>query len=222
MMTITESHSTKQDILEHLLKQGKATTVQLAQALSISPQATRRHLKDLETEKLIEYQLVQTGMGRPNYLYQLSRQGREQFPNRYSEFAVSFLDTLAETVGEEQVEVVLREQWKRKADEYQKRLGKGSLQERITKLVQLRQEEGYMAELHLLEGDKNFTEKFILAEHNCAISEVAESFPSVCGNELEMFATILPDCTVERTHWINNGEHRCGYLIQAKYKAIDI
>jgi DeoR family suf operon transcriptional repressor len=33
---------------------------------------------------------------------------------------------------------------------------------------------------------------------------------------LEMFGAILPDCAIERTHWINNGEHSCGYLIQLK------
>ena len=51
-------------------------------------------------------------------------------------------------------------------------------------------------------------------EHTCAISDVAESFTSVCGHELEMFAAILPDCTVERTHWLIHGEHRCGYLVE--------
>ncbi|NEQ86496.1 MAG: iron-sulfur cluster biosynthesis transcriptional regulator SufR, partial [Moorea sp. SIO2I5] len=54
----------------------------------------------------------------------------------------------------------------------------------------------------------------ILTEYNCVISNVAESYPSVCGHELEMFAAVLPDCTVERTHWLNNGEHQCGYLIK--------
>jgi DeoR family suf operon transcriptional repressor len=212
-MTAIESHSTKQDILEYLLKSGQATAQELAKTLDISPQAIRRHLKDLEAENLIEYQSIQAGMGRPNHLYQLSRQGKERFPNRYSEFAVSFLDTLAETVGEEQVEVILRKQWERKAEEYRQRLGNSSLEERIRKLVKLRQEEGYMAELHLIE-DPHGKQQYIFAEHNCAISEVAESFPIVCGNELEMFAVILPDCIVERTHWINNGEHSCGYLIQ--------
>ena len=59
-------------------------------------------------------------------------------------------------------------------------------------------------------------EKLILVEHHCAISEVAESYPTVCGHELEMFGAILPDCAIKRTHWINNGEHSCGYLIQLK------
>jgi DeoR family transcriptional regulator, suf operon transcriptional repressor len=211
-MTTTGLPSTKQDILQHLLKQGQATSQELAKSLHISPQAIRRHLSELEVEGLIAHQSIQAGMGRPQYIYQLSRQGKELFPHRYGEFAVSFLDTLAETVGEKQVGEVLRKQWERKALEYRDRLGIGSLKDRIAKLVQLRQEEGYMAELHQVEN----RQQFLLAEHNCAISEVAESYPSVCGHELEMFAALLPDCTIERTHWINNGEHRCGYLIKAR------
>ena len=74
-----------------------------------------------------------------------------------------------------------------------------------------------MAEYHPVEGEALETEdKFIFLEHNCAISNVAESFPSVCGHELEMFAAVLPDCKVERTHWIIDGEHRCGYLLEAR------
>jgi DeoR family suf operon transcriptional repressor len=211
-MTTTGFPSTKQDILQYLLKQGQATAHELAKSLDISAQAIRRHLSELEGEGVIAHQSVQTGMGRPQHIYQLSRQGKELFPHRYSEFAVSFLDTLVETVGETQVKEVLRKQWERKAMDYRDRLGTGSLKERIANLVKLRQEEGYMAELHQVEHK----EQFLLAEHNCAISEVAESYPSVCGHELEMFAAILPDCTIERTHWINNGEHRCGYSISVK------
>lgn len=216
---ITQPPSTKQDILEYLLKKESATAQDLAETLDISRQATRRHLVDLEGEGLIERYSVRQGMGRPQYTYKLSQQGRDRFPHRYGEFAVSFLDTLVETVGEKQVGEVLRKQWERKARDYRDRLGKGSLRERMVKLVQIRQEEGYMAELHLIEANKaknKVREKFIFAEHHCAISEVAESYPSVCGHELEMFGAVLPDCTVERTHWINNGEHTCGYLIQAK------
>lgn len=216
-MATTQHASTKQDILQHLLRQGQATAQELAESLTISPQAVRRHLKDLADSGLIEYEAIQTGMGRPQHQYSLSREGREQFPHRYGEFTVSLIDTLVETVGREQVGMVLRKQWERKALEYRDRIGVGSLRDRIERLVQMRQTEGYMAELHPPEPrHSSDPEQYIFAEHNCAISEVAESFPSVCGHELEMFAAILPDCTVERTQWINDGEHRCGYLIQAK------
>lgn len=217
-MTTTQQPSTKQDILHHLLKQDQSTAQALAEALEISPQAIRRHLKDLEAEELIEYQSVSVGMGRPQHVYRLSRKGRDRFPNHYSEFAVSLLDTLEETVGKEKVTTILQKQWERKAKEYRDRVGAGSVQERVAKLVDLRKSEGYMAEWYRLETSElnsDASHQFILKEHNCAISNVAESFPSVCGHELEMFAAVLPDCTVERTHWINDGEHQCGYLIKS-------
>ena len=214
-MTTTGLPSTKRNILQSLLKHGQATAKQLANDLNISTQAIRRHLNELEADKLIEYQSRQQGMGRPQHLYQLSSSGRDRLgTQKYSEFAVSFLDTLAETVGKEQVSKVLEKQWQRKAAEYRDRLGTGTLKQRIARLVQLRKDEGYMAELHQVDSSKK--QQFVFVEHNCAISEVAESYPSICGHELEMFGAVLPDCDVKRTHWINDGEHRCGYSIEAK------
>ncbi|NJR50289.1 MAG: iron-sulfur cluster biosynthesis transcriptional regulator SufR [Leptolyngbyaceae cyanobacterium CSU_1_3] len=214
-MTTIQQPTTKQDILNFLLKQGQATAQELAEQLQVSPQAIRRHLKDLETEALILHQTIQVGMGRPNHVYELSREGRSQFPDRYDDFAVSLLDTLAETVGRDQVSAILRKQWERKGLEYRERLGKGSLEERVAGLVELRRAEGYMAECHTVESDES-NSQFILTEYNCAISHIAESFPSVCGHELEMFELALQDCQVDRTHWLVKGEHRCGYLIQPK------
>ncbi len=213
-MTTTQQHSTKQDIVQQLIKRGQATAHDLAKFLDISPQAIRRHLKDLEAEGAIKYESVQMGMGRPQHIYQLTSQGRDRFPKRYDEFAISFLDTLTETVGHEQVSQILHKQWQRKAMEYREQLGQSSVKERVAKLVELRKMEGYMAEWYPVESPNQTTEQYVLTEHNCAISNVAESFPSVCGHELEMFSAVLFDCTVERTHWIVNGEHRCGYLIR--------
>lgn len=218
-MTTTQQASTKEDILEHLMQRGQATAHELADSLEISPQAVRRHMKDLEAEGLIEYQTIQEGMGRPQHAYRLSRKGRDRFPNSHGKFAVALLDTMAETLGHEQVNLILHKQWERKAIEYRDRVGTGSVQERVAKLVDLRRAEGYMAECHPIESEsaKNgHCAQFILTEHNCAISDVAESFPSVCSHELDMFAAILPDCIVERTHSLINGQHRCGYLITKK------
>lgn len=216
MMATTQQPSTKQDILQHLLERGQATAQELADSLDISPQAVRRHLKDLEAEELIEYQTVQVGMGRPQHVYKLSRKGRDRFPDSHGKFAVSLLDTLAETMGYDQVNTILRKQWERKGMEYRSRVGSGSLSDRVAKLVELRKAEGYMAEWYPIESNnpnEGTISRFMFTEHNCAIADVAETFPSVCGHELEMFSLVLPDCTVERTHWLINGEHRCGYLI---------
>jgi DeoR family transcriptional regulator, suf operon transcriptional repressor len=216
MIATTHQSSTKEDILEYLLKQTQATAQELAEATQVSPQAIRRHLKDLEAEELITFSAIQVGMGRPQHIYKLSGKGKEKLRQEtgidsYGQFAVSLLDTLAETVGRDQVSNILQKQWQRKALEYRQKLGIATLKERLSVLVELRKAEGFMAEYYPLETS---AEGYIFMEHNCAISNVAESFPSVCGHELEMFGAIFPDCTVERTHWIINGEHRCGYLVQ--------
>jgi DeoR family transcriptional regulator, suf operon transcriptional repressor len=212
-MTQTQQTSTKQDILQILLKQGEVSASDLAQQLQVSPQGIRRHLKDLETEGLIQHRVVHGGTGRPNYLYELSRKGRSQFPDRSDEFAVSLLDSLADQMSPEQMDSILRRQWERKALEYRDRIGNGPLKERVQALVALRLAEGYMAESHEVPESAM---KYVLTEYNCAISHIAETFPNVCGHELEMFTIALSDCQVERTHWLVDGEHRCGYLIQEK------
>jgi DeoR family suf operon transcriptional repressor len=243
-MGTKQQPSTKQDILYYLLKHAQATAQDLADALGISAQAIRRHLKDLEDEGLVQHNLEQTGMGRPQHLYVLSKDGRDRLPAQYDDFALSLLNTLTETVGREQVGTILRKQWERKAQDYRDRVGDGPLEERVAALVELRQAEGYMAEWYPADAQSvsspqsseqsseqsppssdsiavsNASDdqqaKYVITEYNCAISHIAESFPSVCGHELEMFAIALDDCTVERTHWIVNGEHRCGYLIQQR------
>ena len=215
VMIPTKELSTKQDILQVLLREGEASAGAIAQALQVSAQGIRRHLKDLEEDGLIGHKSVQSGMGRPNHLYELSPKARSQFPNRSDEFAVSLLGSLSSLMDADQVDVILRMQWERKALEYRDLLGSGSLKTRIMALVELRKGEGYMAECHGVDEDDRDS-KYVLTEYNCAISHIAATFPKVCGHELEMFSIALYDCEVERTHWLVQGEHRCGYLIQGK------
>lgn len=206
-----------------MLKRGTATAGSMAHYLDVTPQAIRRHLKTLETSELIEHQSSQEGIGRPNHLYQISRKGREHFPDQYDQFALSLLNTVADTLGPEQVSKLLKHQWQSKAKEYREELGEAPLLERMQILVKLRQAEGYMAECHPAEGQETEGAAFVITEYNCAIAHIAESYPTVCGHELAMFAVALPDCSVERTHWLVSGEHQCGYLVKAKdVKAKDV
>lgn len=236
-MTSQQKTSIREDILRFLLKRGTANAGAIADHLQVTPQAIRRHLKTLESSGLIEHQSAQEGIGRPNHVYQLSRKGREHFPDQYDQFALSLLNTVADTLGPEQVGKLLKHQWQRKAKEYREKLGDAPLKERMQALVKLRQAEGYMAEFHpahesdshganshgsnqsAVAGGDEEPSAFVITEYNCAIAHIAESYPTVCGHELAMFAVALPDCSVERTHWLVNGEHQCGYLVKAKDSA---
>ncbi len=200
---------TKDEILRYVLRHGRSTAHDLATALDISSQAVRRHLKDLEQEGLLERgeATIQGTMGRPQHFYALSAAGRQRFPDGYEIFAVDVLDVLRETMGSAGVEQVLQHQWHRKALGYRQLLA-GALPQRLERLTDLRQQEGFIAEWFALESPH----QFIYTEYRCAIAQVAESYPEVCRYELEMFAIAL-DCHVERTHWLADGEHRCGYLV---------
>jgi DeoR family transcriptional regulator, suf operon transcriptional repressor len=252
--------TTKEEILEILLKQGKTNAQNLANILQISPQAIRRHLKDLEFEGLIhtseasknsdknlpksshQRKELSKDLGRPQHFYQLSQLGRDRLPKSYDRFALDLLSSLLNTLDKEQAAQVLGKQWQNKGIQYRHELGKGSLQNRLENLASLRRVEGYVTEWYAIANESEKTtekteetektnnaektkkselinensEAFIFTEYNCAIAQIAASHPNICTHELAMFSTALPDCEVERTHWMIEGEHHCGYLIRPK------
>ncbi|MDX1976589.1 MAG: iron-sulfur cluster biosynthesis transcriptional regulator SufR [Pseudanabaenaceae cyanobacterium bins.68] len=206
----TPESSTKQEILGILLKQARANALTLANRLAISPQAVRRHLKDLLTEGLIELEGTELAkdLGRPQHFYQLTQLGRDRLPKSYDRFAVDLLSSLLKNLTNDQAAQVLGSQWHSKGLQYRQAIGQGSLPDRLELLAELRRSEGYVTEWNL------WNEGYIFTEYNCAIAQIAASHPRICTHELEMFSTALPDCAVKRTHWLIEGEHRCGYLIR--------
>jgi DeoR family transcriptional regulator, suf operon transcriptional repressor len=212
--------TTKQEILDILLKQGRANALSLSQALQISPQAIRRHLKDLEADGLVVgaegIKEIEKELGRPQHFYQLSPQGRDLLPKSYDRFALDLLSSLLTNLDQDQAAQILGEQWQNKGIQYRHQLGEDSLPTRLTNLANLRRMEGYVTEWQKVTESENQKAGFIFTEYNCAIAQIAASHPNVCSHELEMFSIALPDCEVERTHWMIEGEHRCGYLIKPK------
>ncbi|MGK7906854.1 MAG: iron-sulfur cluster biosynthesis transcriptional regulator SufR [Synechococcus sp.] len=205
----------KQVMLQLLRKHPSLSAQQLADLLDISVQAVRRHLKDLEADGSVARETVSKGMGRPQYVYVLTQAGLDQFPKHYDEFAVTFLSAMADRVGPDQMEEVLHDQWQQKASQYKAKIGRGPLRDRIASLAALRTQEGYMVDWYPLETEGQ-GEQYMFSEYNCAISQVAETFPSVCGHELEMLQEVFSDSSVERTHWMVGDSHQCGYVIAVK------
>jgi DeoR family transcriptional regulator, suf operon transcriptional repressor len=124
------------------------------------------------------------------------------------------LRTIAETMPE-QLGPILRTQWRKKLEEYQPHLVQGSLGDRLAMLVALRRGEGFMSECHPVEADETgATRSFFVTDYHCAIADIAEAFPRVCGHELDLYVELFPDCSVERTHWMIRGESHCGYQIK--------
>ncbi len=110
------------------------------------------------------------------------------------------------------VKRVLSQCAKQKIQTYQPRLqGRGSLWNRLDTLVSIRNEEGYMAEVHRQKDGS-----FLLVENHCAISAAANVCARLCDAELEVFRAILGQgVVIERTEHMIMGARRCVYRIRS-------
>ena len=96
-----------------------------------------------------------------------------------------------------------------KAQTYRLQIGTGSLQNRLEQLVDLRRREGYVAECTQDPDGK----AWLFSEFHCSVMRIAERFPCVCDQELQLIRSTFPDCQVERVHWRLEQGHSCGFRL---------
>jgi DeoR family suf operon transcriptional repressor len=201
---------TREAVLALLLRQGEATATDLSTRLSVSVQVMRRHLRGLGDEGLVEASPTVEGPGRPSNRWRLTSAGRSRFPDGSEHFALGLLQSLAASMPPEALQRLLAGQALDKAGDYRLRIGSGSLAQRIERLVDLRRQEGYVAECV---PDPDQGGSWVLSEFHCSVMRIAESFPIVCDQELQLMAHTFPDCRIERVHWRLESGHSCGFRL---------
>ncbi len=200
---------TREKALTLLLKSGKRSAGELASSLGVSVQVMRRHLRILEETGLVEAHSIPVGRGRPSNSWQLTEQGQNHFNNGNQIFTLDLLTSMEATFSKEKLEELWSNQLSRKVKYYRNQIGQGNIAERIKKLIQLRSDEGYLADY---KKDSKGQGWYINAFH-CSISKIAEDHPFICDQELEIIRLSFPDCTVSRIEWRINGGHTCGFHI---------
>ena len=208
-MSASAQASTRDAVLSLLLERGEDDAGSLAEAVGISVQAMRRHLRTLAQSGLVQASSTATGPGRPSNRWHLTDQGRDQFPDGSSRFALSLLDSMRNSLPEATVRQLLHQQAEAKADSYRRELGQAPLKVRVERLAQLRRTEGYVTICS--EDDDGISWR--LREVHCSVQRIAEEFPAVCDQELLLIRRTMPDCQVERVHWRLEGGHACGFRI---------
>jgi DeoR family suf operon transcriptional repressor len=207
--------TTRQAALTLLLRQGEATAAALASELGVSVQVMRRHLRALEEEGLVQSIPAAAGPGRPINRWHLTAQGQAHFPDGSEAFALGLLQSMVSTLPEETLQVLLMQQSAQKAHAYRLQVGTGSLQERLERLVELRRSEGYVAECSPLPDGQSW----VIQEFHCSVMRIAEQFPCVCDQELQLIRSTFPDCQVDRIHWRLEQGHSCGFRLQQRSDA---
>ena len=201
-----EISETRMRILQLLKMRAGMTVNQLTDALPISQMGIRQHLAILEAENLVEYYREKQKRGRPLHIYRLTDQANSLFPTTYANFAVGLMHEVAKFNGPGFINKVFQERMKSQLQAYQQRLQGKDLPGRVKELTRIRDEEGYMASFDENEDD------YVLIEHNCPISVIAEEYPYVCEIELGLFRQSLGTKVVREEH-LMQGSHRCCYRI---------
>jgi predicted ArsR family transcriptional regulator len=81
--------------------------------------------------------------------------------------------------------------------------------ERVRELAAILDADGYMAE-----SQQTGPGVWLIAEHNCAILDVAARYRIACGSEIAFLREALPDASIERVQHIASGGHMCAYEVR--------
>lgn len=194
------------DILLELKRTQPLTASELAGIFSVSANAVRHHLKELEAESLVEYAREQRGTGAPTYTYRLSSSGEALFPTQYSEALADVLAYVAASSGRDAIRALFAERFRAHAARLRSELSEASLEEKVEAVAELLSRQGFMASWSV-ESDT-----LCLTEHNCPMREVAPRFPEICAAELDFLREVLQR-DVKRESYIPDGCNACIYSI---------
>lgn len=206
--------TTKHAILDLLKRRGPSEAGDLAQELNITAMAVRQHLYALEDGGLVSFKAAPAlgGRGRPSKLWQIERAADGAFPDAHADLSVELIGNIKAVFGERGLDRLIEKRTEHQIASYLAALaGASSLKDKVKRLVRLRSEAGYMAEM-TPDG-----EGFLLIENHCPICRAAVACSGLCRQELQVFQAALGrETAIERTDHILAGARRCAYRIWRK------
>jgi len=206
------SETTVDRILFRLKTRGPESIAALSDAFGVTTEAVRQLLVKLEADGLVGFEDQRAGRGRPKRLWHLTDAGHARFPDRHSDLTVGLLDAVRAEFGEAGLDrLIARREAEQRAVYSAATAGAETLEERVARLADLRDGEGYMAEWRR-EADGSL----LLIENHCPICAAAAKCQNLCRSELNIFRQALgSDVTVERVDHVLAGGRRCAYRVTA-------
>jgi predicted ArsR family transcriptional regulator len=172
-------------LMRHLLRNKRGATIDgIAGAIGVTRTAVRQHLASLMQDGLVAPGDTRPTGGRPERLFVLTPQGREEFPRRYSWFA----QLLIEAIEREHGKAGLRVRLGRIAAAVVAQIRRGApaaggRRQRVEALSTLMDELGYDARTAPdLEGAPT------IEADNCVSHELAAKNPEVCHFDLALLS----------------------------------
>lgn len=199
--------STRDKILQTLLKKPRSTINDLAEAVGINPISVRHHLGNLEKEGLVEGQEERHGVGRPRLVYVLTDEGMERFPTRYMRLTTRLIAQMKETIPGPMVSRLFGQIAEDLASEYADDIKGLSMEERLDFVKDLLAEEGFTVEWEKKDN------QYQIHEISCPYYQIGVAHPEVCTVDQTLISKMLA-LPVNKVQCILNGATHCTYVVQ--------
>lgn len=199
--------STRDKILQTLLKKPRSTINDLAEAVGINPISVRHHLGNLEKEGLVESQEERHGVGRPRLVYVLTEEGMERFPTRYMRLTTRLLAQMKETMPGPVVANLFNQIAEDLANEYAEDIKGLSMEERLDFVRDLLAQEGFTVEWEKKDN------QYQIHEISCPYYQIGVSHPEVCAVDQTLISKMLA-LPANKVQCILNGGTHCTYVVQ--------
>ena len=210
------SKDTTRDVILRTIKQRhQATVKELAEAARVSPVTVRHHLNVLQAESLLVSDSVRRKVGRPYHVYSLSEKGTELFPKRYARLSTRLLEELKRQFPSEVVTDLFHSVVKGIVAEQEDDFEELPFEERLTFLIDLLAEEGFLARWEK-QGDE-----YHLIEYSCPYISLGQEHTEICTFDTELIISVL-GTDVEQHSCMLTGAHCCEFSFSAPQVDSDI
>jgi len=199
--------STKDKILQTLLRKPKITIIELAEAVGINATSVRHHLTNLQMEGLIAADEERHGVGRPRLVYSLTEDGMERFPTKYLRLTTRLLAQMKETLPGPAVANLFSQVAEDMAKDYAEQIKGLSMEERLDFVKDMLAEEGFT-----VEWEKKGKE-YQIHEITCPYYQIGIAHPEVCTVDQTLISKMLA-LPANKVQCILNGAAHCTYVVQ--------
>jgi len=199
--------STKDKILQTLLRRPKIRINDLAEAVGINPISVRHHLTNLQMEGLIAADEERHGVGRPRLVYSLTEDGMEKFPTKYFRLTTRLLNQMKETMPGPVVAKLFSQIAEDLASEYSSQIQGLSMEERLDFVKEMLAQEGFT-----VEWEKKGSE-YQIHEISCPYYQIGVTHPEVCTVDQTLISKMLA-LPANKVQCILDGATHCTYVVQ--------
>jgi DeoR family transcriptional regulator, suf operon transcriptional repressor len=199
--------STRDRILQTLLRRPRSTINELADAVGINPISVRHHLTNLQVEGLVTAEEERHGVGRPRLVYLLTEDGLEKFPTRYLRLTTRLLDQMKEKLPQAVVGEMFQEVADDLASRHEGQFKGRNVEERLEMMKDLLAEEGFV-----IEWEKQGQE-YLIHEITCPYLQVGQNHPEICTVDQTLISKMLA-VPANKVKCIFSGATQCTYVVQ--------